>query len=481
MALADVLQPVAGNDAGQLYTAVDAVGAGNAGGYLTGLVGAGNPVAVVIVTPGTDDVGLHPRVDPIVGDAAAAYVTYPESFWPIIAGNTDPLLGLPFLPSVKTYQESAAVGAAANGAVMIANAGRESGTFVYTGYSQGAEALGDAAEAQRASLSDKDWIVLVSDPRSPWGIKATADRLPALLATPLMGLLGVENNGARDPGATIESDGQDGTDPHMVSVIVVGDPVANTQWVWYRPVASLLVDLAGFVAIHSPGDGPYGQLDCQAPAGKPLLVTNCDAPTEYQAGNTTYQVYDTYHPLALLTAQVYDAVGLPYDAADLADWDAAAEAFYPMQHPTPGTALVDGVTEKTEPAGGSQTGPQNELQNEPETAIDAAANALVQAGSAGRHTAVDEDGEVLVRSQSGSARHGQAGEGPAGPAAGSDTSPIGELADDSSGTDSSGTDSSGTDGSAAGTSGPDISLADSAADDSGAAREQATPEAESAG
>ncbi len=108
-----------------------------------------------------------------------------------------------------------------NLAVMAAFADMGEGRpfVVYTGYSQGADALGDAAENPRTYDNDffvpgKDMVVLVSDPRSPWGIKAWLDTMPWL--KPIVEAAGgIDPNGARDPEATKIK---------VVSVIIVGDP-----------------------------------------------------------------------------------------------------------------------------------------------------------------------------------------------------------------------------------------------------------------
>lgn len=297
-------------------------------GQLLAAAGAG---AIVVVTPGTDDTGLHPRVDRIVGSRTAGYVHYPESFGPVITGKAPTALGLPFL--APTYAQSRAVAEQNNRAVMNALRGYD-GTVIYTGYSQGAEAVGNAAEQQVRDDAGKDdadkvlggnsLILLVSDPRGPWGIKSWAGDLPLsqLWATPVLNLIGIDNDGARDPADTGEM--------QVVSVIVQGDPVADWQWTWYRPGSSLLVNLAGFIAIHSPGDGPYGHLDGSANADGRVLVLGDPQLLRSADGNTSYAVYHTYHPLALLNAMVYDAVGLDYDESDLQRWDSQAQVFYPM-------------------------------------------------------------------------------------------------------------------------------------------------------
>ncbi|MDH3007153.1 hypothetical protein [Gordonia alkanivorans] len=276
---------------------------------------------IMVVTPGTNDTTLIPRNLPYVGHRQTLIVNYPESFGPVIAGRSNTLA--PFAPG---YDESKEHAMNQNLAVMAAfvDMGEDRPFVVYTGFSQGADALGDAAEDPRAYDNDflvpgKDMVVLVADPRSPWGIKAWLDTMPWL--KPFVAVAGIDANGARDPEATGKI--------KIVSVIVVGDPVSNFQWVAYRPVTSLVVNAAGFLTIHS-GNGPHTYGD----------VERLGDPTEYTSGNTTYLVYDAAHPLALLAATVYDTLGIAYDKDDLARWDELAEAYYPTQAPNPDTAAV---------------------------------------------------------------------------------------------------------------------------------------------
>ena len=307
--------------------------------------------AIVIVVPGTDDTGLHPRIDRLVGSRQTGIVQYPESFGPVITGKSDTFLGLPFFaPSYLASRTAAETN------ILAAMRAFESydGAVVYTGYSQGAEALGNAVEAaarQGTVLGPNSLAVLISDPRTPWGIKTWAGDLPlsGLWLTPLLSVIGIDNNGARDPGAS--------GDVQVISVIVAGDPVSNWQWTWYRPVSSLLVDAAGFLAIHSPGDGPYGHLDGSANADGHTLIVGGPTMLHSEDGHTAYAVYDTYHPLALMNAMLYDAVGIDYDDDDLARWDRYAQAFYPLSEPT--AAHAGGGVTVGEGNGGLQaTGPR---------------------------------------------------------------------------------------------------------------------------
>lgn len=284
-----------------------------------GIGQTGAPV-LVVVTPGTDDDGLHPRVDGLVGGRDAAYIEYPESFFPVLSGKADVP---PF--DAPTYQESRVVAEQQNLAVIRALRDYP-GPVVYTGYSQGAEAVGNAIEqGDDAGLIGPNTLgLLVSDPRGPWGFKGWAKDMSASneWMRPVFGAVGIDDNGARDP--------QDSGDAKVVSVAVQGDPVTDWQWQPERPAESLLVNLAGFMAIHSTADGPYGNLDDGKDDQGRTVLLDAGEPTEMHSGGTTYQVYDTYHPLALLSANVLDSVGIGYGDADLQRWDRQAEDFYPM-------------------------------------------------------------------------------------------------------------------------------------------------------
>ncbi|WOC11697.1 PE-PPE domain-containing protein [Gordonia sp. MP11Mi] len=272
--------------------------------------------ALVVVTPGTDDTGLAERTAGLVGARENWIVKYPESIWPVSSGKSGSLL--PFF--APTYDQSKGVAIDANLSIMRALAGA-GGMVVYTGYSQGADALGNAAELANAEhlLDENTVILLVSDPRGPWGLKPGLEKIPFV---PLvMAFIGANNDGARDPGAT--------GDARVVQVIINGDPVANWQWNPLRPVSSLLVDLAGFVTIHA-GTGPYSYANLDELELKKTLYS--------AEGNTTYEVYDTYHPLALVNWMIADALGIDVDEAQLREWDRQAEIFYPLQEVTPETA-----------------------------------------------------------------------------------------------------------------------------------------------
>nr|WP_223205571.1 hypothetical protein [Gordonia jinghuaiqii] len=288
---------------------------------------------VMVLTPGTDDGTLIARNLPVIGDRTTLVVNYPQAFGPIIAGRS----GKPSLLS-PSYDVSKAVAMEQNLAVMTAFAGMgdDRPFVVYTGFSQGADALGDAAEdAFETGLipAESTAIILVSDPRNPWGIKAWLATTPVL--PELAGLIGIESNGARDPRGT--------GDVEVTSIIIVGDPIGNFQWVWYRPATSAAVNVAGFLTIHSGnGSQTYGEIDS---LGTPTLLTS---------RNTTYAVYDAAHPFALLFQLVHDELGIPYSSDDFDKWDRLAEAYYPTHAPTPATA-APGVSVTAGTVAGSAT------------------------------------------------------------------------------------------------------------------------------
>ncbi|MGC4932317.1 PE-PPE domain-containing protein [Gordonia sp. DT30] len=318
---------------------------------------------ILIVTPGTDDGSLYPRIKGMRAGRQTLVVNYPEAIGPIISGQAEVALPL-FAPS---YDKSRDIAVANNLTVMVAFEALHGPRVVYTGYSQGAEALGNAAEQAVADGSidtSRSHVILISDPRSPWGLKAWVAGHPAIGA--VLSVFGAESNGSRDPGAT-------GRDLAVTSVIVVGDPVSNFQWVWYRPVSSLLVDAAGFITIHSgAGVDNYGN-----------LIDYSHEPTRLHSrdGNTTYLVYQPdHHPLTMLTMLIDDKLGVTYDADDLERWDKANNAFYPLQEPGVGNAAV--------PVVASDAGPTARQTNSPTvTQTSDSVAAAAAPSTVGRHRA----------------------------------------------------------------------------------------------
>ncbi|MFZ2242483.1 MAG: PE-PPE domain-containing protein, partial [Gordonia amarae] len=288
-------------------------------------VGPRDDGTVMVVTPGTDDGNLGERIKRTVGQRQTLIVAYPESLWPFVGGKSSPVP-----PLADTYDTSKRIAINRNLAVMrkLAGAGMQ---VIYTGYSQGADALGNATEkavAQGIDLSDSK-IVLAADVRGPWGIKAAAETIPG--APAVVKRFGITPDGARDPERSSGAD--------VTSTIIVGDPASNFQWQPRRPLESILVNGAGFITIHTGwGAQTYGNLDA---LGSPTELRSVD-------GTTRYQVYDARHPLALLRQMVHDRTGLPYTRADLKRWDAEGERFFATEAPSVRNSAVP-VTEVSAP------------------------------------------------------------------------------------------------------------------------------------
>ncbi|WP_099024443.1 hypothetical protein [Mycolicibacterium palauense] len=302
-------------------------------GWLTGPPFDVPADTLVINTPGSDDTTLYTRIDPMRGDLRTAIVVYPEAVFPIISGKSGYLLPI-FAP---TYDQS--VNIAVNHTIATMAGLKEASDrpyVVYTGYSQGADAVGEsAARVYGHGLLDPTdtQIVLVSDPRSPWGIMQwAADHFPVGLVFSLVGAK--PEGGARDPAAT-------GDQLQVTSVLIDGDPIANFQWVWYRPVTSLVVDAAGFLAVHSiMGPQNYSNLD-QIP----------DKETLYSAdGNTTYLVYHAEHPLTQVTEMALGAFGIQLSDSQVDRLEEFNDWFYPLQQPSPERAAPGAPVLPTPPA-----------------------------------------------------------------------------------------------------------------------------------
>lgn len=272
--------------------------------------------ALVIVTPGTDDTSLIERVSPLVGSRPAVSIVYDEAFGPIIVGKS----GAVRANDAPTFTESKAQAVAGNIAVMQALDNYQGPVF-YTGYSQGAVALGDAAEiaSKDGLLGEHDEVYLTSDGRAPWSIMPRIEKVlpPEVSAADF----GVPLDGARDPA--------DAGDVHVTQVVVTADTVANFQWKNERPVESTVVNMLGFAGCHAD-PSCYGDL---AQHGEPELYESIE-------GNTTYEVYDSLHPATMVGTQVLDAVGIGYSEQDVARWDAQAESWFGIEMPTPDNAAV---------------------------------------------------------------------------------------------------------------------------------------------
>lgn len=273
---------------------------------------------VMVITPGTDDTTLRPRIDNLVGNRPTLLVNYPQSFGPIIGGQSGkfPL----FAPSYDASKKKAEEG---NLTVMEAFRDDPNVTFaVYSGYSQGADALGNAVEqAVRDGLinPNKSLVVLTSDPRGPWGLKQGLNKFP--LVPQLASLIGADIDGARDPADTGAVE--------VIQIIVTGDPVGNWQLDPLRPVSSMVVNAAGFFGCHSD-PACYGNLEQYGP------------PTVYKSvdGRTTYHVYKSEHPLVLVMRNVYEDLGIEYTEEDVERWEKKAQAFYPITEPSVNNSAV---------------------------------------------------------------------------------------------------------------------------------------------
>ncbi|WP_052960408.1 PE-PPE domain-containing protein [Mycobacterium sp. EPa45] len=291
--------------------------------------------AVLVNTPGTDDKTLYPRIDPMRGNLDTAIVEFPQSLFPVVSGQSGAWLPI-FAP---TYDESVNLAIDHNLQTMRGlQAATDNPYVVYSGYSQGADAVGDATEqAYAAGLLDpsRTQIVLVSDPRSPWGIKQWAAGHP--LVSVMADLIGATADGARNPADT-------GVDLQVTSVIIVGDPVANFQWVWYRPLASLVVDVAGFLAIHS-NMGPECYATVDQIEDKELFYS--------QDGKTTYAVYHAQHPLTQVVEIAAGAVGFHLSDTQVHQLNEFNNWLYPLQQPSPERAASTAPVTSTRPTANS--------------------------------------------------------------------------------------------------------------------------------
>ena len=300
---------------------------------------------VMVVTPGTDDTGLRPRTAILTADRTTLVVNYPQSAGPLIAGKS----GQP-AAQAPTYDQSKEIAVQGNLAVMSAFKGDPNVTYaVYTGYSQGADALGDAVErAVKNGTIDptKSLVVLTSDPRGPWGLKQAFQNNP--IVEPFGTLFGASINGARDPGKT--------GNVEVRSIIVTGDPVANWQWVWYRPLSSLKVNLAGFTYCHSVASC-YGDLE------------QYSTPEEFKSvdGNTTYVVYKSLHPLTLEKIAKAKENGSTPTQAQVDQWERESQAFFPMKMPSVSNSGVP-VTKVTTPPASNTTPLVSATQTTPSAA-----------------------------------------------------------------------------------------------------------------
>lgn len=304
---------------------------GAATDYFTGLPRE----TVMVVTPGTDDTSLRPRIDSYVANRTTLVVDYPQSFGPIIAGpSANSALLAP------SYDESKKIAIEGNLVVMEAFRDDPSVTFaVYTGYSQGADALGDAVEkaiSEGTIDPRKSLIVLTSDPRGPWGFKQGLEKFP--LVPSLASSIGADINGARNPADTENIE--------VMQIIVTADPVGNWQFDSLRPLSSLVVNVAGFFACHSAPEC-HGNLEQYGP---PKVFKSVE-------GNTTYHVYKSEHPLTMAMKAIYRDLGIVYTQEDVDRWESKAQAFFPVAEPSVKNSAVP-VYEVTMPVVNAVANPE---------------------------------------------------------------------------------------------------------------------------
>lgn len=270
------------------------------------------PGALIVVTPGTEDLNLSIRLEKLLGNHPVAIVEYDESFWPVMSGKSGAWLPI-FAP---TFDASRRQAVAQNLKVMRVLQGEDAPTGVlYTGYSQGAVALGDAVEAAALEglLGEKDHIYLTSDGRGPWGI------LPGLQKMPFMSLallaLGVSPDGARSP--------VDLGDVRVTDVIVTADSIANFQWKEDRVEESIFINILGYVVCHG-GPVCYGGLEQHGP---PTYLESVE-------GNVTYEIYHSLHPVTMLYLRICNLVGVTCSKTGIAAVDWLSQAWYKIEPPT---------------------------------------------------------------------------------------------------------------------------------------------------
>lgn len=284
----------------------------------------GNDSEMVNV-PGTTDSTFDSRVEPLVGPREHSTVDYVGSMGPITGGNRKGITK--FGPLAPSYDDSAAEGTAAvEKSFSDHNShGGQRQPVIWTGYSQGSEVLGDGAEraADKGEVAEGDRILLLADPRSPWGIHQTATT-PAGRA--VLGSVGFTPKGARNPADT--------GDAQVTEVVMKSDPTANTQWDPSRPAESIAVNLVGQAMVHG-GASPTNY----AYALDPSSVEDAKYYKSVE-GNTTYAVVDTPHPFTLAQEKAYHDLGIEYTDEDVDSWEQRWQDYYPISEPTPENAAV---------------------------------------------------------------------------------------------------------------------------------------------
>ncbi|QKY78718.1 membrane protein [Gordonia phage Gill] len=295
-----------------------------------------------------------------VGNRKAYLVKYDQSFWPAVpTENPDaPWLARKIGLFAPTYITSK-LGAIDNN-LALAKAIHESGdtegkTYIWVGFSQGADTLGDSVEQAYAlgyfDHAGNTKVIIVSDPGSPWSIKGWAKDETGILGEIITTLIGIDNNGSRDPAKT--------GDLAIDQIIVVGDSVANFQWNNLRPVSSLVVGLSGWATLHG-GPNPWSSnnLDLRTVEN----TVGLDAPVYLYSveGNTTYRIYDAPHPTAILQAQIERDLGIVRDkngngtnedefVARVMKLDPKYQKWYEIEKPTVDNAHVDVYSDPDRP------------------------------------------------------------------------------------------------------------------------------------
>lgn len=268
---------------------------------------------IMILNNGTGDDKDGGWTESWIGNRQSYLVEYDQSFWPVVPSENPkaPWLARKVGMFAPTYITSK-LGSIDNN-LAVAKAIKDSGdtagkTYIWVGFSQGADGLGDSIE-QAAELGYLDHdgttkVVLISDPASPWGIKGWAKDETGIFGQIVTTLLGIDNNGSRDPAKT--------GDIEVTQIVVVGDSVTNFQWNPFRPVSSLIVGLTGWGTLHD-GDNPWSSNNLDKRTAENTLGL-ADVVYLYSVdGNTTYQIYDAPHPTAIFQAQMERDLGLIKD------------------------------------------------------------------------------------------------------------------------------------------------------------------------
>lgn len=302
-----------------------------------------------VVTPGTEDLNLTIRLGNLIGSNPVAIIEYDESFWPVMAGKSGAISPI-FAPTFDASRRQAIM---QNLRVMRALQDDDGVPHVlYTGYSQGAVALGDAVEeaVEEGLLGERDYIYLTSDGRGPWGI------LPGLQALPFMELvlllLGISPDGARNPA--------DMAGVRVTDVIVTADSIANFQWKEDRVEESIFINILGYVVCH--GDPVcYGDLNQHGP---PTYLESVE-------GDVTYEIYHSLHPVTMLYLRICSFLQLTCGDTGTAIVDWLAQSWYEIEVPSiKGAAVPVRLPERSAPSPVWQPPMQNDGEEEGQDGAD---------------------------------------------------------------------------------------------------------------